>query len=178
MTDLRTERLRLRPFHAGDLARMVEALADWRVSQWLDTPPYPYGEADGRNWIAMVRADHAGGRARHFAVGDRSSDRLLGCISLEGNGPTPHFGYWYHPDAWGRGVATEAGRAMVRYAGETLALSRVVSRTDPDNLASQRVLAKLGFVALGEQPADPPTRRGAARVVCFELMLGAAGVRP
>jgi RimJ/RimL family protein N-acetyltransferase len=173
MTELLTPRLRLRPFRDGDLVRMVEALGDWAVSQWLDTPPYPYSEENGWAWIATVDADHAGGSPRYFAVAERESDRLLGCISLEGEGPGSSFGYWYHPDAWGRGIATEAGGAFLAYARDGLGLVRVGSRTDPDNLSSQRVLTKLGFTRTGEQPIDPPTRRGVPRIVCFELSLDA-----
>ncbi len=87
VTERLTPRFRLRAFHDGDLARMVEAIDDWAVSQWLDTPPYPYRAENGRAWIAAVGADHAGGLPRHFAVAERDGDRLLGCISLEGEDP-------------------------------------------------------------------------------------------
>ncbi len=135
--------------------------------------PYPYRQENGRAWIAAVGADHAGGLPRHFAVAELESDRLLGCISLQGEGPSSSFGYWYHPDAWGRGCATEARAACLAYVRDSLRLARVVSRTDPDNLASQRVLTKLGFTRTGETPIDPPTRRGVPRLVCFELVFDA-----
>ncbi|MGH7421190.1 MAG: GNAT family N-acetyltransferase, partial [Candidatus Rokuibacteriota bacterium] len=51
--------------------------------------------------------------------------------------------------AWGRGVATEAARALVAYALGPLALPRVVAVTYPENHASQRVLDKLGFERRG-----------------------------
>ena len=47
---------------------------------------------------------------------------------------------------WGRGLATEAGRAFVEHGFRTLGLSRIVAGTNVKNLASNRVLKKLGFV--------------------------------
>lgn len=177
MTTLVTPRLHLRPFHDGDLPRLVEALADWAVSQWLASPPYPYGDEDGLVWIATVDEDHAAGQARLFAVAERESDRLLGSASLIGDGPEPEFGYWFHPEDWGRGLATEAGAALVTYAGRDLGLARLSARTDPDNLASQRVLTKLGFESTGKQATETPSRRGAIWAACFELRIdrGSAG---
>src|SRR5437899_2385371 len=51
--------------------------------------------------------------------------------------------------AWGRGIATEAAGALVNHALGALALPRVVAVTYPDNVASQRVLCKLGFEPRG-----------------------------
>ncbi len=53
-------------------------------------------------------------------------------------------------EAWGRGYATEAARAALRWAFTTLPFDQVVALTHPANVASQRVLAKLGFAAVGE----------------------------
>jgi len=47
---------------------------------------------------------------------------------------------------WGRGLATEAGRAFIQHGFETLALRRIVAGANVNNLASNRVLQKLGFV--------------------------------
>jgi ribosomal-protein-alanine N-acetyltransferase len=47
---------------------------------------------------------------------------------------------------WGRGLATEAARAVARYGFETLRLPRLISLIDPDNKASARVATKIGMV--------------------------------
>ena len=52
--------------------------------------------------------------------------------------------------AWGKGIASEAGTALLDYAFRTLALPRVVAVTYPENRPSQRVLDKLGFAREGE----------------------------
>ena len=56
-----------------------------------------------------------------------------------------HFGYWVAGEARGRGVATEALRALCRWAVETLDVKRLELMTDPENIASQRVAEKAGF---------------------------------
>jgi RimJ/RimL family protein N-acetyltransferase len=54
-------------------------------------------------------------------------------------------GYRFLPEFWGLGLATEAGRASIDFTRAELGLKRLVAMVHPDNLASARVLAKLGF---------------------------------
>jgi ribosomal-protein-alanine N-acetyltransferase len=54
-------------------------------------------------------------------------------------------GYRFLPACWGRGLATEAGRAVLDYGFKQLGLQRIIGLVDPDNIASVRVLEKLGF---------------------------------
>lgn len=54
-------------------------------------------------------------------------------------------GYRLMKSAWGRGLATEGARAMLRYGFGERGLDRIVAVTHPDNAASQRVLRKLGL---------------------------------
>lgn len=54
-------------------------------------------------------------------------------------------GWRLHPDQWGRGLATEGGRASLRYGFEQLDLDRIISIFMPDNAASGRVMDKLGM---------------------------------
>ena len=54
-------------------------------------------------------------------------------------------GYRFLPEYWGRGLATEAGRASIDFARSALGLKRLVALVHPENAASARVLGKLGF---------------------------------
>jgi len=54
-------------------------------------------------------------------------------------------GYRLLPGAWGSGYATEGTRALVRHGFAGLGLARIIGLTHPENLASQRVLAKAGL---------------------------------
>ncbi len=169
---LEQDEIRLRPFREADLPVVIAALSDWAVAQWLNTPPYPYDEADGRAWLEHVANQHAGGQPGSFAVAAPSDDALLGCIGCTSIAARPaalELGYWFKPDAWGRGVATRAAGIVLAHAFNQLDAEQVVARTDPDHHASGRVLAKAGFRRLGERPLDSPTRRGSLAEVHFEL---------
>ena len=54
-------------------------------------------------------------------------------------------GYRFLPEYWGMGLATEAGGASIAFARDVLGLKRLVGLVHPDNIASARVLRKLGF---------------------------------
>ena len=71
--------------------------------------------------------------------------------------PDPEVGWSVDPVHWGRGLATEAGRASVAWAFGGLGLTRVVSITVEANLASRRVMEKLGF-GLHARACDPRFR--------------------
>jgi RimJ/RimL family protein N-acetyltransferase len=63
-------------------------------------------------------------------------------------------GYCLGEATWGHGYATEAARALLQWAFDTLDLNRVQAQTDTRNLASARVLEKLGFVREGTLRED------------------------
>lgn len=85
--------------------------------------------------------------------------RLIGGVGLHPAGDERELGYWLTPDAWGRGYATEAARAMVAIGRHALGLRRIVSAYFLDNPASVNVLAKLGFRFTG-QAMRPCLARG------------------
>ena len=89
---------------------------------------------------------------------DRVSDgSFLGWCSLTRWNPdyrSASLGYCLAEAAWGRGYATEAARALLQWAFDTLDLNRVQAETDTRNAASARVLEKLGFVREGTLRED------------------------
>jgi [ribosomal protein S5]-alanine N-acetyltransferase len=54
--------------------------------------------------------------------------------------------YYFAPEAWGRGLATELAEASLTIARDALTLAKVTAFAHPDNLASRRVLSKAGFI--------------------------------
>jgi len=62
---------------------------------------------------------------------------------------TPSLIYGVHPDRWGFGYATEAASVVLKYALENLAISQVRADVDEPNIASVRVLEKLGMRQTG-----------------------------
>ena len=82
-----------------------------------------------------------------LAVVERETGRLVGEAGLQPleAGPDIEFGYTLARAVWGRGYATEAARAVLRWAFAGLRLHRVVAVADPANAASLHVLDKLGM---------------------------------
>src|SRR4051794_33316455 len=130
MTVLDTPRLRLRQLKAGDLDALVVHLNDWEVSQWLLNPPFPYTHADGRNYIAIVQADHAAGPGHGFAIADRTDDLVIGTIgtnSVRDDAGTGTIGYWLGRPYWGHGYASEAVRALLGHGFAALGYQRLIA---------------------------------------------------
>jgi RimJ/RimL family protein N-acetyltransferase len=162
---IETPRLRLRRYRAADIPALVAALNDWSVAQWLARTPYPYVVGSAESFLADADAAHAAGRR---AIADRVTDALLGGIGIEPVDGRIALGYWLGPAQWGRGIASEAVTALVAHGFATMGLERLHATTDPDNAASQRVLVKAGFRRIGDEPANPPTRRGHTTRPLFE----------
>jgi RimJ/RimL family protein N-acetyltransferase len=142
-TSVATERLSLDLFTADEAALM---LAGGRDPRWH--PDYP--RQDDRDAASMVKGDDSWG-PRHIT---RTFDGLVfGSVGFFGP-PSPaaddvleaEIGYGLVADARGRGVATEAVRALLVLTDERAV--RVRASVLPDNTASIRVLAKCGFTEL------------------------------
>ncbi len=151
---LATARLRLRPWQPDDRAWFVALRADPEVSRFLgDGQPQPAGEASAEfEWASSEWARVGLGP---WAVEERSTGMRVGYVGLplwrEGAPEEAvEIGYGYARDAWGKGYATEAAAAAIRWAFEVRRLDSLVALTAPENHASQRVLAKLGFTQDGD----------------------------
>jgi [ribosomal protein S5]-alanine N-acetyltransferase len=150
--ELVTPRLRLRPLRPDDAPALHAIYADPRVAAWIGQHTLADVEAE----IAKHVATQAARGWSFLAVEELESGRLLGDCGLqpfEQRGPEVELGYDLHPDAWGRGIATEAARAVMAAAFGPWGVERVVAVVKPDHVASQRVLAKAGLAPSGERAA-------------------------
>ena len=86
------------------------------------------------------------------------SDEIIGDLCFKGitNDGIVEIGYGIHPLYEGNGYTTEAVNALVRWAVSQPRVTRVEAETDPENIASQKVLANVGFVANGEIGEEGP----------------------
>lgn len=139
----RTQRLTLRPGWPEDAAALAAAIAHEAVAFKLSRLPWPYTVEHATDWLSQP--SRAGEISRVILAHEGNRARLVGGIGIHPDGDDHEIGYWLTPDAWGRGYATEAARAMIDIARFGMGLRRLTSGHFIDNPASGRVLAKLGF---------------------------------
>lgn len=105
--------------------------------------PYPYSLVEADAWINSIGDDE-------FVRGIERSGELIGAcgyvIDAEG---AAEIGYWLGRAYWGRGYATEAAGALVAHCFGEGNFKRIVCCHFVENMASRRVIEKLGFRLLG-----------------------------
>ena len=155
----RTRRLTLRPGWPEDAPAVTRAMAHEEVVRMLAKAPWPYRLADAEAFLSRQRS----ASEASFLILSHEGDypRIVGGIGLAPDKQGHELGYWLTPDAWGRGYATEAGRAVLEIARHALGLKRLHSGHFVDNPASGRVLHKLGFRATGTIKGRYSAGRGA-----------------
>ena len=145
---LQTDRLTLRAFDPSDAPRLQALLADGRIAEGTLRIPHPYPEGGAAEWIATHPELVASGKLMLWAVTMRNDGDLVGSLSLRLSAAhrRGEAGYWIAPAVWGRGLATEALRAVVAYGFDVLDLHRIEGHHFTENPPSGRVMAKVGCV--------------------------------
>lgn len=150
-----TSRLELRPFRRRDVDALVAGVHDSlpELERWLPWVHRRYGRSDAIRFIRDSSAAWIEGRAHDFAIRLRDEpDRHIGNISVW---PTSErersgeMGYWIRTSEVGRGIASEAGAAVLQVGFDELRMHRITLRIAVGNHQSERVASKLGFVHEG-----------------------------
>lgn len=148
---IETERLILRPFGPSDAKRVQELAGDRAISDTTLGIPHPYLDGMAEDWISKHQISFDEGKGVHFAVTEKSDHALIGAVSLMFvvKGHQAELGYWIGKRYWNMGYCTEAAQVAIRYGFEELGLIRVHASYLARNLASGRVMQKLGMVHEG-----------------------------
>jgi|GEM_PF-195769 len=159
---LETERLRLRAWthSAADVEFVFDTYSRWEVQRFIGRVPRVMedrseAEATIARWKSVDDSVHG-----IWAVERRGDGQLLGTLLLKpipassDQVPLPlsgdtEIGWHFHPDAWGKGYATEAAARVLAHAF-TAGLSEVVAVTNEANAASQGVAQRIGLVHQGQ----------------------------
>jgi RimJ/RimL family protein N-acetyltransferase len=145
---IRTRRLLLREFREGDWKDVQRYAQDPKVVEFL--PWGPNTPEQTREFIAKAIEEQRTVPRNSFslAIALRGSGRVIGGIRL-GLRSVKHrrgdIGYVLARDCWGKGLATEATRAVVEFGFTSLNLHRIYATCDARNKASARVLEKAGM---------------------------------
>ena len=138
---IETQRLRIRSFQPNDWQAVYGYTSDPAVMAYI--PEGPFTTEQARAFVD----DNTGEQARAFAVLLKADDTLVGHMVFH---PwfaplTYEIGWVFDPANQGHGYATEAARALLQYGFEALRLHRIIATCQPENVASYRVMEKLGM---------------------------------
>ena len=142
-----TERLVLRRFVEDDLDAFFLLTSHPEIIRYAQAQPMPSREAALEYMRAAPFHDYAVHGYGRFACVWKPSGAVIGFSGIKyvpEIGET-ELGYRFLPQFWGQGLATEAGRASIDFARDDVGLRRLVAMVHPDNLASARVVTRLGF---------------------------------
>jgi len=150
---IRTERLDLLPLTDAEAEAILAGRREGR--RWSPGYPTP-GDVETAAWPAPTDP-----RWRTLQLVERASGLVIGAIGCHGapEDGIVEVGYGIAPETRGRGLATEALAALVEFLEAQPEVRTVRAATDADNLPSQRVLERCGFVAVARDEAVIAWRR-------------------
>jgi [ribosomal protein S5]-alanine N-acetyltransferase len=147
-TPLTTDRLLLRELTDSDWLAVHEYSSDPKVCEFMDWGPNSARETKEFIKRALRAAKDKPRFAYDFAITQANSNQVIGAVSLVLIGfPSNQamIGYVLGHQHWGKGIMSEAVRAVIGFGFATLKLHRISASCDPSNVASFRVMEKCGM---------------------------------
>jgi [ribosomal protein S5]-alanine N-acetyltransferase len=144
----------IRDWARSDKAALIRCADNRRIWRNLTHRfPHPYTDADAEWWFGFLERM---AEPTHWAI--EVDDQAVGGIGvLVGEGvfaKSGHFGYWLGEEYWGRGIMTQAVKAVAPYVMSRFGLVRLEAPVFAWNPASMRVLEKCGFAKEGVSRAS------------------------
>jgi ribosomal-protein-alanine N-acetyltransferase len=174
---IETERLLIRELLPADDQGMFIMDSDPEVHKYIGKKPVE-NIGQTREVIEYIRSQYVEFGIGRWAIIEKATGDFVGWVGHKRmtetvNGHSGHIDYGYRLARrfWGRGYATEAGRASLQYGIDKLKFKDIYAMTDVDNGASRHVLEKLGFKFLGlfEWDAAPTWRKEREPTTWYQL---------
>ena len=152
---LTTERLILANWTLADADALFEICRDPEVMKHLGDGK-PYNLAQTEHFLEWATEYQRGNNFCRWKVIEKASGKIIGSCGFARPRGTDEIelGYLFARKYWGCGFATEAARACLEYGFGQLNFREVIAMTDLENVASQKVLEKIGFVRRGIETYD------------------------
>ena len=151
---LKSERLGFRWWTAEDLPLAQQLWGDPEVTKYFGGP---FSEDEIRRRFKRERARRMVHGFQYWVIELLETGEFVGVCGLRPYRPAEEIielGFHLRPKFWGRGLATEAARAVVAYGFEKYAPKKLAAAHHPDNLNSKKVIEKVGFVYSHHDPFD------------------------
>ena len=149
--ELNTKRLKLRRIRVEDVPALVRYANNKKIADHILNIPYPFGEPDAVFRISYVVQGFKSKARYVFAIIYLEREELIGEIGLhvDHQKNIAQLGYWVAEPFWGKGVATEATQAVLKFGFEKLDLDLIFAECHVDNKASEKVLLNNGMKKSG-----------------------------
>lgn len=140
----------MRNWTQADADALFEIMRDARVMRYL-AEGKPFTLEQVREFLIWAENYQRENNFCRWKVIEKSSGETIGSCGFA----RPHgtveieLGYLLAQKHWGKGFATEAARAAMQYGFEKLNFPEIIALTDSENVASQKVLEKIGFARRG-----------------------------
>ena len=150
-----TGRLILRTFTEHDAPLIYDLNFDPDVTRYTDDPVRNLDHA-AEILIKTIIPQYILYNHGRWAVHLKPGSDFLGWCGLKYRSELNEIdlGYRFKKQAWGKGYATEAAYASIKYGFEKLGLRRIVARAEIDNIGSWKVLEKCGMMYIGDEEVD------------------------
>ena len=172
LTTLKTSRLVLSQFTMCDAERVALLAGDARVSEMTTHVPHPYPIELAKKWI---RTHHQQSKNNNFifAIRQKETSLLIGCINLDVNNShnKAAVGYWIGVDYWGQGICSEALHKIIDFGFKVKKLNRIWAQHKSQNIASAKVMLKVGMQAEGVLRQDFKSSQNEYSDICVKSIL-------
>ena len=139
--------VRLRQPRESDVPALLAIFGDAETLRYWSHGPLA-DLAAARTYYDGIVSGLADRTLFQWAITAPDTDRLVGTVTLvdwDRANRRCEIGFILHPSAWGRGLASDAARTVIRWAREHMGLHRVEADVEPPNAASLKLLERLGF---------------------------------
>ncbi len=166
-SEIRTERLLLRPLTLRDAKDVQRLAGDEAISRDALNIPYPFLDGMAEAWISGIDDDSA-----VFAITLLSNSRFIGIagLTVHKTDSKAEIAYWIGREFWGSGFASEAARAVIKYGFIEMNLNRIFGNCLSRNTGSARIMQKIGMRKEGTLVQDAFHRGVFEDVECYALI--------
>lgn len=148
-----TERLLVRQYMLSDIDKLCRVMSDIRVHTYTKDKNHPWDIRRTEDYIRyMMEKDFKTLDCFHGAVIKKSTKQLIGLCGLNPyKADEPEIEFKIGVPYWGRGYATELGKQIIKDSFAATDIRGIYGMAQPENMASRKVLEKIGIKYLGNQ---------------------------
>lgn len=147
--EINTERLQLKPLGLVYLKTVNEYALDIENTKYMCHLPNS-NEQETADFLTRADMEWEKEKPDFYEFAILYNDRQIGAVSISLEENTGELGWIIHKKYWRKGIAFEAAAAVVKYFFEVMGINHFIASCDSANIASYKVMEKLGMVKTGE----------------------------